>query len=220
MEFDKPDWNFWLLLSEVEAAEAVLLSFNVCPTDVDSRMGFFSEEERNFFKEANKRSRLLAKNLKNQKFFPSFEESADLKRSKIELAEFANWAVHGMKLADLPPELVKLSETFVKEEKVSPPENSADAKQPSRLLKLKHHETEADDCNPSIENRIDVDIQRERGTRRRILENWEQISLLHGPSPDGWEVFRFLNKEPDEKKVTLKTVQNRLIELRNEKLIP
>lgn len=65
-------------------------------------------------------------------------------------------------------------------------------------------------------------ITSERGCRRFILENWDKIKLLHGDEADGRQVLRVLNIHMDknEKRPALKTVQNKLIELRNEKLIP
>lgn len=66
------------------------------------------------------------------------------------------------------------------------------------------------------------DITRERGCRRLILENWDKIKLLHGDNADGWQVLKVLKThiDEDERVPKLKTVQNRLIELRKEKLIP
>jgi len=66
------------------------------------------------------------------------------------------------------------------------------------------------------------DIATERGCRRLILENWDKIEAEYGPNADGRQVLRVLKRNLDkgEKEPALKTIQNRLIILRNEKLIP
>jgi len=71
-------------------------------------------------------------------------------------------------------------------------------------------------------NRQDHDIAAERGCRRIILEHWDTIEKLHGPRAKGTQVRRFLRNQPDngEREPSLKTIQNRLIDLREEKLIP
>lgn len=70
------------------------------------------------------------------------------------------------------------------------------------------------------ERRAQLDITRERGARRRILENWERIELEYGHRIDARCVLRVLNRDLDEKKPSLKTVQNHLSRLRAEGLIP
>jgi len=64
------------------------------------------------------------------------------------------------------------------------------------------------------------DVTRERGVRRRILEKWAVIEEEYGPRIDGHCVHIVLKRETDEKKIQLKTIQNKLIELRKEGLIP
>lgn len=66
------------------------------------------------------------------------------------------------------------------------------------------------------------DITRERGCRRLIRENWGTIRSLHGNDADGRQVLRVLkqNMEKNEQVPKLKTIQNHLIVLRKEKLIP
>ena len=66
------------------------------------------------------------------------------------------------------------------------------------------------------------DITAERGCRRFILENWDKIKKLHGDKADGRQVLGVLNIHMDknEERPKLKTVQNKLGELRNEGLIP
>lgn len=66
------------------------------------------------------------------------------------------------------------------------------------------------------------DVTRERGCRRKILENWEVIEELHGTGADARQVLRVLKRNADhsERTPALKTVQNSLIALRKEGLIP
>ena len=70
------------------------------------------------------------------------------------------------------------------------------------------------------ERRANHDMTRERGCRRRILEQWDSIERLYNTRPDSHQVRRELLKDKDEKKLALKTVQNNLSTLRKEKLIP
>ncbi|MCM8640533.1 hypothetical protein, partial [Accumulibacter sp.] len=71
-------------------------------------------------------------------------------------------------------------------------------------------------------NRQEHDITAERGFRRIILEHWDTIEKLHGPRAKGYQVRRFLCRQPgnNENELSLKTIQNRLADLRKEKLIP
>jgi hypothetical protein len=71
-------------------------------------------------------------------------------------------------------------------------------------------------------NRQEHDFAAERGCRRIILEHWDTIENLYGPSANGVSVQRFLRRESDKSKEgpALKTIQNRLIDLRKQKLIP
>jgi hypothetical protein len=65
-------------------------------------------------------------------------------------------------------------------------------------------------------------INKTRGTRREILENWTSIVHEYGSDANGTQVARVLRAKRDisEKNPELKTVQNRLWELRSEGLIP
>ena len=80
---------------------------------------------------------------------------------------------------------------------------------------------QGDSLTPA-ERRAKHDITTERGCRRMILEYWNIVEKLHGPSADGRQVRRILLREKDESEAApvLKTVQNKLAELRSEKLIP
>lgn len=70
-------------------------------------------------------------------------------------------------------------------------------------------------------NRTNHDITKERGSRRLILENWDDIEKRHGAVADGRQVHNLLKRKVDASELpTLKTVQNKLKLLRDEKLIP
>lgn len=70
------------------------------------------------------------------------------------------------------------------------------------------------------QRRTKLDITRERGARRRILERWDNIEAEYGPKADAHQVLRVLNRERGEEEPTLKTVQNRLNDLRRDGLLP
>jgi hypothetical protein len=74
----------------------------------------------------------------------------------------------------------------------------------------------------SLEARQKHDITRERGCRRLILENWDEIENLYSCSADGRQVLRVISRKLDTGDTAhkLKTVQNSLGELRKEGLIP
>lgn len=88
------------------------------------------------------------------------------------------------------------------------------------------HASEAQPSSPTAplestdERRSKIDLTRERGARRRILEKWDDIEKEYGPKPDAHEFLRVLKRDQDEKLPVLKTVQNHLWMLRQEKLIP
>jgi hypothetical protein len=66
------------------------------------------------------------------------------------------------------------------------------------------------------------DIKTERGCRLLIRKYWHEIKIIHGKDAKAHQVRSVLRlkKEEDEKLPSLKTVRNRLIDLRKEKLIP
>jgi len=72
------------------------------------------------------------------------------------------------------------------------------------------------------ERRAKHDLETERGCRRDILEIWDDVESVHGPSANGRQVLRILTRRMDQnaKPPLLKTIRNRLKELRNQKLIP
>lgn len=72
------------------------------------------------------------------------------------------------------------------------------------------------------ELRTQLDLTRERGARRRILEKWSDIEMEYRGKGriDGRRVHLVLMRDKDEDRVTLKTVQNLLCALRKKGLIP
>lgn len=77
----------------------------------------------------------------------------------------------------------------------------------------------SDDLAPA-ERRARLDMKSERGVRRRILEQWDAIETEYGTAADAHQVLRVLLRDKGETEPTLKTLQNRLIDLRKEGLIP
>lgn len=71
-----------------------------------------------------------------------------------------------------------------------------------------------------FEHRAKIEITSLRGTRRRIVENWDDIEKEYGAHPDARQVLRVLKRDKDEKQPALKTVQNHLSVLRGKNLIP
>jgi hypothetical protein len=65
-----------------------------------------------------------------------------------------------------------------------------------------------------------LDLNRERGARRRIIELWDAIEAEYGVAADAHQVLRVLKRDKGEDEPSLKTIQNRLSELRKEGLIP
>lgn len=65
-------------------------------------------------------------------------------------------------------------------------------------------------------------ITAERGARRLLRDHWDKVVRLHGPDADARQARSVIktHKDEDERLPSLKTFQNKLIQLRNEKLIP
>lgn len=119
-------------------------------------------------------------------------------------------------VADKPPSVASLQPTERSAPETEPATEEVDATAPP--TEQEHMETPA-------ERRENHDMAAERGCRRLILENWPSIEKLHGPSAKGRQVLRVLTRalssdNGQEPTPTLKTVQNRLIDLRREGLIP
>ncbi len=72
------------------------------------------------------------------------------------------------------------------------------------------------------ERRAELDIKTRRGCPRQIVECWDEVEKLHPKGADAKQVLRVLNRRLaiNEKRPELKTVQNTLLKLRLEKLIP
>ena len=68
--------------------------------------------------------------------------------------------------------------------------------------------------------RAKLDITTVRGARRRVLEVWGDIEKEYGPSIDARIVLRVLTRDKKAEAPELKTVQNLLIDLRRDGLIP
>lgn len=91
--------------------------------------------------------------------------------------------------------------------------NSTPAAAPAPLMGAEKEDTPA-------ERRAKLDITAERGARRRILENWNDIESEYGPHADARHVLRILKRDVDETPPALKTVQNHMSALRRQKLLP
>lgn len=81
-------------------------------------------------------------------------------------------------------------------------------------------ETTSEATMSPAERRERLDITRERGARRRIIESWSDIEKEYGPGADAHQVLRVLKRDKDADQPVLKTVQNLLSILRAEGLIP
>lgn len=107
-----PNWKHWLALPKIEAEQALLLSFNICPKSFESLMGYHAYEEswtKSLENELSERVDFLEANLRNPNLFPSLDASENLAHSKISLMEFSRWAVNVMKWESLPLELSALA---------------------------------------------------------------------------------------------------------------
>jgi len=80
--------------------------------------------------------------------------------------------------------------------------------------------TRPENAATPAERRAQLDMTRERGARRRILEKWNDIEKEYGKNIDARNVHRVLKRDKGEDDVVLKTVQNHLSALRKEGLIP
>lgn len=85
--------------------------------------------------------------------------------------------------------------------------------------KSEHGQPQAAGESPKA-RRDALDISRERGARRRIIESWNDIEKEYGPKADAHQVLRVLKRNQGADQPMLKTVQNHLSALRTEGLIP
>jgi hypothetical protein len=65
-----------------------------------------------------------------------------------------------------------------------------------------------------------IDENKFRGAKRLIIEIWHEVESLHGDTADGHKVLRILKRSNPKLNTELKTIQNLLIILRKDQLIP
>ena len=227
---EKPDWTFWRHVPEIELWQAVCLSLNIDPDEYDSEDSVCDE----FFgdnKTASRRLRQLVANLVPRGWFSRFIiDYEDPHLSKVRLSEFAAWADSAVEWEGLPPELVALARPLPRREEAHAPQIPDEVPEqpaPSGATEKAAPEGAPDDAAEGdaitpAERRANHDMTTERGVRLAILEAWGEIEKCYGPTADGRQVLRVLNrlKDEDQKPLVLKTVRNRLIDLRKQKLIP
>jgi hypothetical protein len=94
--------------------------------------------------------------------------------------------------------------------------------QPAACQKVGTGDTAKTSKETPAERRAALDITTMRGCPRLILEHWDEIESLHGPSADGRQVRNVLkrNLEKNDEGPSLKTIQNQLRKLRLKGLIP
>jgi hypothetical protein len=145
-----------------------------------------------------------------------------------------------------PQDFKRLFNAFEALEKVNPQNRAlADWLHYAKVEKLKthswitrwkafHEQIEPDalrpppDAGATANIHVDMELKRQaildknsfRGCKRFIIESWKDIESVHGKTADGTKVLRMLKRNYKEENFVLKTVQNHLIELRKQKLIP
>ena len=136
-----------------------------------------------------------------------FQERIDIleechAETKILLSDFASMAVTEFNWEGLPDELVALAQKT----SVAPVAHE----------KIVDSETPQDRAQRRAEAASNT-----RGAMRLILENWDAILKLHGPKANGRHVLRWMkNEKACDKLPKIKTIQNRLSELKADNLIP
>lgn len=208
----QPNWKYWLHISTVEIWQGLLLSLNVEPPGngwvIDNAPGGTGDIPHEYLDsydltdEFLRRWKLVCNRLETLYALTGNPRKAEL-TNFLRLPLFAAWAVE-FEWEGLPLEFVTLAKATPQAE---PAANGETGANPERTTHIQSR---------------GIDITKERGCRRLILENWDKIKLLHGDNADGRQVLRVVNRNmaDGEKKLKLKNVQNKLIELRNEKLIP
>ena len=196
------NWNLWQDIPQAEIWEWVALSLNIEPKNLrglDFRPiggGPFDDCPAEFQGRLTKAvAHIEAGTLAVKR--PGYSSWQDIVEKNI----FVTWASNELKWK-LPPDMVAMTQKQ-DESETAPAESKLQSQTPAELRK--NH-----------------DITRERGCRRLILEHWDDIEKLHGPNANGRQARIYILKEIDasESKPVLKTVQNKLAELRGEKLIP
>src|SRR5690242_10411337 len=100
-----PDWDFWGNMQSVRVWQAVLLSMNNDPDELDPELSSFDD----FFEEnklASKRVRLLSAHATDRQYFSPNTSNADPRMDKVRLSEFAAWASNVIRWDDAPAELL------------------------------------------------------------------------------------------------------------------
>lgn len=194
----KADFGYWSTFDCWTQEEALALSFGKDPKLVDWRKVREYELVYKYIKEYKARRILLIRAIK-----------AGVLKRPMSPDSFVQWAE--LKGLSIPDELI----FFVEFNRGLATLREAGAA--SANFKLSD-----DDGTAAIaaQNRKMWDVSQERGTRLRILAAWSEIELLHGQRPNAHHVLRHLKRDKDEKSISLKTVQNKLSELRRDKLIP
>jgi hypothetical protein len=169
-----------------------------------------------------KRRRILRSNRWDRTIFTvPMQSGSCLAPDEVLLSEFAAWGI-SIGWNDMPRELIAIATPVG----LSPPVNQQPA-QPSTAAEatvslaseVPVSARPENEITPS-ERRAQLDITRERGARRRILEKWDDIEKEYGKNIDARNVHRVLKRDKGEDDVALKTIQNHLSALRREGLIP
>jgi hypothetical protein len=199
------NWKYWRHVETVEIWQALLLSLNIEPPgkgrlldNAPGRTGYIPREylgAHGLNDEFDRRWFLVGNRLET--FYASAGKPRTAKPTDfLRLTLFAAWAIE-FEWDNLPTELVALAQKPA----AAPSEAPEKAAPPAPLAK---------------------DIKSERGCRRLIREQWPEIRSLYGADADGRQVLIVLtrNKGKFDEVPSLKTIRNKLGDLRKEKLIP
>jgi hypothetical protein len=169
-----------------------------------------------------KRRRILRSNRWDRTIFTvPMQSGSCLAPDEVLLSEFVAWAT-SIGWNDMPPELLSVAtptnlSATVNQQPAQPSAVTEAIASPASEVQVS---ARSENVITPAERRAQLDITRERGARRRILEKWADIEKEYGKNVDAHSVLRVLKRDKDEKNVALKTVQNHLSNLRNEGLIP
>jgi hypothetical protein len=229
-----PDWDFWRSMRAVKEWQACALSLNIDPDSLKpdpqrwmagpgaglffTSRSFPSNDVEDRFE---KRRRILRSNRWDRAIFTvPMQPGSCLAQDELILSEFAAWGI-SIGWNDMPRELVAIATPVglappVNQQPAQPSAAEATASLASEVSVSTRSESE---LTPSA-RRAQLDITRERGARRRILEKWDDIEKEYGKNIDARHVHRVLKRDKGEDDVALKTIQNHLSVLRREGLIP
>lgn len=232
----RPDWQEWAMVDFVTAEAAAALLLNLEPRRINTWESCTFPDDATFDK--------LHMRLRIIEAVPWRTWSRDY--SGIPLPYLATWAISkGMEIPDelraLARPLPEVAPANEPKTDTAPVVSGESAEQtgaaPSGTsVKAAPEVAQDDDAGQSdvattvapekeetpADRRANHDMTTERGCRRAILEAWDRIETRYGPKADGRQVLRVLTgtKTGSEEAPQLKTIQNRLIDLRKEKLIP